>query len=67
MPFVLYPPTFPISVGMPLCINVEVGKFVNQIVDLSLQPSSTSHDSDLVRGALEWFMEPGVKTNPSIP
>lgn len=54
-------------VGVPLCINVEVRKFLNHIVDLPLQPSSTSHDLDLVEKTLEMFIEPRVKNNPSIP
>jgi len=51
---------------VPLCINVEVRKFLNHIVDLPLQPSSTSHDLDLVEKTLERFMELRVNNNTSI-
>jgi len=65
--FVPCPPLFQVPIGVLLFINVEVGKSINQIVDSSLQPSLTSHYSDLVEENLEIFMEPRVKTNPSIP
>lgn len=57
IPFSPYPIPFPIPVGVPLCI----------IVDPSLQHASTSHDLYPMEETLEWFMEPRVKTNPSIP
>jgi len=41
IPFVYYPPPFPLPIWVPLGDDVKVGKSRNSTVDPSLQPSST--------------------------
>lgn len=54
---------------MPSVDDVEVGKYENQIDDLSIQLPSTFHDQDPIEENSKWFsncMEHGVKVNPMV-
>lgn len=67
--FVPCPPPFPEPIWVPPDDDVEVGKFENRIVSLSVQPSSNSHYSNLIEEDLEWFSnytEPEVKFDPLV-
>lgn len=67
IPFVPCLPPFPVPIWVPLGDGVKVGKFENQIVDLPIQPSSTSYDPHPIEENLEWlsnFMDAKVKVNP---
>ena len=65
--FVPYPPSFSAPMQVPPCDDHKVGKSANQIPNLSSHPSFTFHDSDPMEEILEWFMNPMVKNNLSIP
>lgn len=50
---------------VPPCDESKLGNLKNQIVDPSLQSSSTFNESDPMEETLEWFMKPKVMLNSS--
>lgn len=54
--FFLFPPPFPVLIGVPLCDGNKVKKYANQTPNPSSHSSPTFHDSDSLEKIPEWLM-----------